>query len=138
MKKLFSIAIVFLALVFVGAALAQFPAPFENAKRFALMQEPKEGIYQWTAEDPDNSGLHYFISYWPENESVILAVFSEEDGSLVALVLARDLFYAQQFIVSPMGLMLIDEKELEKEKAIDLAFDFYRALVSKGLLPTLI
>ncbi|MFH2076767.1 MAG: hypothetical protein ABIJ57_15740 [Pseudomonadota bacterium] len=138
MKRFLSIAVVFLVLVFVGAALAEFPAPFENAKRVAMINPAENGIHWWSAKDPDNQQILFSIGFWPEKETVMLSLFDESDYSIKALSLVKDKFIAEQYFVRPTGLFPVAQEEVDKETALAAAFDFFRTLVSKGLLPSLI
>jgi len=138
MKKALSIAIVFLVLVFAIPALASFPAPFENAKVLAATQEAKGGVHQWVAKDPDSSKFVYIIGYDPGKETVSLVTIDTVEGIVTGLSAVKDNFYFEQFALTPFGLKILQQKELTQDAATELAFQFYRILVLKGLMPSLI
>ena len=138
MKRFIPMAVVLMALVLAGAALAEFPAPFENAKRLAMMNPAENGIYRWSAKDPDNAQILFILGYLPDQETVMLSLFDESDYSIKALSLVKDKFIAEQYFIRPTGLFPVAQEEVDKDTALAAAFDFFRTLVSKGLLPSLI
>lgn len=134
-------AVICLVLFPIGNGFAgDLPAPFDNAKRLAMMDpEPNDGTYLWKVQDPDDEAVLYALGYETKTDRTGVVQLDMNTGEMVYLYHEGGKFFCEQYIITPFGLMMMGERqEVEQEVAIAMAFDFYRELVRKNLLPTLI
>jgi len=137
MRKLFYIMLV---LIFFGglAFATQFPAPFDQAKRIALTTEPIRGIYLWKAEDPENPGIIFGMGYDSNRELVGLLLMNMPRGEMKHLYTNGIKYACEVYELTPAGLVLVAREQYDPERAIKFAFEFFRVLVKKNLIPSLI
>ncbi len=104
-----------------GPEAGEFCAPFAKAKELAQQSEPAGACSEWQREA---DGTTFTVIYCIDN-SIALVAEAGDDMKAVGYAPMGD-----QYLVIEDGFV----KPVPKEIAVEIAFQFFRQLVSKGLI----
>jgi len=88
-----------------------------------------DGVYIWIKEAKTPQKIHYAIGYNPKRE--VISFLKVENGQMIALSQVKGEVY---IIEALYGGVLVAQQFLDKEKAYELAYQFFREMVSEQLV----